>query len=500
MTKYHTILAGALLVTKLPLGGCEEAPQETSETSTAQPNIIYIIADDLGYGDLGSFGQENIQTPNLDRMAEQGMRLTQHYAGSTVCAPSRSVLLTGLHAGRTQIRGNNGVMPIGQYPLRYGTVTIAKLLQEAGYATGGFGKWGLGYPGSEGMPSYQGFDEFFGYLGQRRAHFYYPEFLFHDQGDKEPERVYLEGNVVDDTSPEHFQHPGSGPPIEKRHYSADVIHERAVGFMEEHGDEHFFLYYPSPIPHASITVPQETLELYLDDRGESIFSEEPRDPGHYTDQSMPKAAYAAMVTHLDSQVGELLDKLEEKGIAGETLVIFTSDNGSHVEGGYHYSMHESNGPLRGGKRDLYEGGIRVPTIAWWPGTIAAGSESDHISGFQDILPTFSELAGVTPPPGIDGISMVPALTGSGEQQTHDYLYWDFSEQGGKQAVRKGEWKAVRLHVSDEEEARTELYNLEDDVGEQNDLAGRYPEMVEELEEIMYHAYVPSHQFPLFSQD
>ncbi len=493
-------MAGALLVAQLPLAGCEEVPQETRETDPDPPNIIYVIADDLGYGDLGSFGQEHIRTPNLDRMAEQGMRLTQHYAGSTVCAPSRSVLLTGYHAGRTQIRGNSEVMPIGQYPLQYGTVTVSTLLQDAGYATGGFGKWGLGYPGSEGMPSYQGFDEFFGFLGQRRAHFFYPEFLFHDRRGEGAERVYLEGNVVDDSSPEHFQHPGSGPPIEKRHYSADVIHDRAVGFIEEHSDRPFFLYYPSQIPHASLTVPDETLQLYLNEEGESIFSEEPRDPGHYTDQPMPKAAYAAMITHLDGQVGELLDKLEAEGIAENTLVIFTSDNGSHSEGGYHYSMLESNGPLRGGKRDLYEGGIRVPTIAWWPGTISPGSESDHISGFQDMLPTFSELASVTPPPGINGISMVPTLLGSGNQQEHDYLYWDFPGQGGKQAIRKDDWKAVRLHVADEEETRTELYNLAEDIGEQNDLADHHPEMVAQMEELMRQAYVPSHQFPLFPGD
>ena len=478
--------------------GCESAlNEEPAENQT--PNIIYIIADDLGYGDLGSFGQQHIQTPNLDRMAEEGMKFTQHYAGSTVCAPSRSVLMTGFHSGRTQIRGNREQLPIGQYPLMYGTVTLSNLLQERGYATGAFGKWGLGYPGSSGVPSLQGFDEFFGFLGQRRAHFFYPEFLFHDVKGEELRRVYLDGNVVDDTPAwEGFEHPGSGKPIERAQYSADVIHEEAMRFLEENHDRPFFLFYPTQIPHASLTVPDETLQLYLDDDGNSIFVEEIHNFGHYTEQPMPKAAYAAMVTHLDQQTGEILDKLEELGIAENTLVIFTSDNGSHSEGGYHYSMLDSNGPLRGGKRDLYEGGIRVPTIAWWPGSIEPGAESDLISGFQDMLPTFAELAEAVPPPGIDGISIVPTLLGTGGQKVHEYLYWEFHEHGGKQAVRWGDWKAVRLNVrQNPDDAPVELYNLAEDIGEEHDVADRHPEIVGQMVEYMQEAHIPNKVFPLF---
>ena len=478
--------------------GCESAlNEEPAENQT--PNIIYIIADDLGYGDLGSFGQQHIQTPNLDRMAEEGMKFTQHYAGSTVCAPSRSVLMTGFHSGRTQIRGNREQLPIGQYPLMYGTVTLSNLLQERGYATGAFGKWGLGYPGSSGVPSLQGFDEFFGFLGQRRAHFFYPEFLFHDVKGEELRRVYLDGNVVDDTPAwEGFEHPGSGKPIERAQYSADVIHEEAMRFLEENHEHPFFLFYPTQIPHASLTVPDETLQLYLDDDGNSIFEEEIHNFGHYTEQPMPKAAYAAMVTHLDQQTGEILDKLEELGIAENTLVIFTSDNGSHSEGGYHYSMFDSNGPLRGGKRDLYEGGIRVPTIAWWPGSIQAGTESDLISGFQDMLPTIADLAGAVPPPGIDGISMVPTLLDTGGQKKHEYLYWEFHEHGGKQAVRWGDWKAVRLNVrQNPDDAPVELYNLTEDIGEENDVADRHPEIVGQMVEYMQEAHIPNKVFPLF---
>ena len=495
----HSVFLIVLLINLMAiLSGCELASNEES-TEIQKPNIIYIIADDLGYGDLGSFGQVHIQTPNLDRMADEGMKFTQHYSGSTVCAPARSVLMTGFHSGRTQIRGNREQMPIGQYPLMYGTVTIANLLQEQGYATGGFGKWGLGYPGSSGMPSLQGFDQFFGFLGQRRAHFYYPEFLFHDVKGEDLRQVNLDGNVVDDTpSWEGFQHPGSGKPIERVQYSADVIHNEAMRFIDDHHDRPFFLFYPTQIPHASLTVPDETLQLYLDEEGNSIFDEEIHDFGHYTEQPMPKAAYAAMVTHLDKQTGEILKKLEELGIAENTLVIFTSDNGSHVEGGYHYSMLNSNGPLRGGKRDLYEGGIRVPTIAWWPGSIDPGTESNLISGFQDMLPTFAELSGAVPPPGIDGISMVPTLLGTDGQQEHEYLYWEFHGQGGKQAVRWGDWKAVRLNVRDNlDDAPLELYNLGGDIGEENDVENDYPEIVAQMLEYMREAHIPNKVFPLF---
>lgn len=487
-----SVIASAAVCT-----GCN-VEQDSEPAEYQRPNIIYMIADDLGYGDLGSFGQENIQTPNLDRMAEEGMRFTRHYAGSTVCAPSRASLMTGLHTGHAPIRGNKEIMPIGQYPLQYGTVTIPKVLREAGYTTGGFGKWGLGYPDSEGQPSVQGFDRFFGLMCQRRSHFFYPEFLFDDVRGESVQCVTLDGNRVEDASRPNFERPGSGPPITRRHYSMDVITDEALSFIDQNSDGPFFLYYPSQIPHASLTVPDETMALYLDENGESIFDEDPTYPsGAYTEQSMPRAAYAAMVTHLDKHVGQIMDKLEEKGIAENTLVMFTSDNGSYTEGGYHYTMHNSNAPLRGGKRDLYEGGIRVPTIAWWPGMVEAGSTNDHISASWDMMPTFAELAGTRPPPSIDGISMVPALTGTGDQQQHEYLYWEFHEQGGKQAVRKGKWKAVRLDVRENPDAPIELYNLEEDIGEENNVADQYPDIIEDMDHIMKRAHTPSEIFPLF---
>ncbi len=332
----ESTLPGAAILFGILAGGCGTV-HENSLPDIKKPNIIYILADDLGYGDLGSFGQKNIMTPNLDRMAEEGMRFTSHYSGSTVCAPARAVLMTGLHTGHAPIRDNREIMPIGQYPLQYGTVTFPKILQEAGYTTGAFGKWGLGPPDSEGSPSLQGFDRFFGFLCQRRAHFFYPEFLFNVEPGKPAERVYLEGNKTEDASTENFQRPGSGPPIERGQYSADVMNSEALDFIDQNSNRPFFLYIPTQIPHASLTVPEDALALYLDENGESIFDEDTSQPfGNYTHQSMPLATYAAMVTRLDQYVGMILDKLEEKGIAENTLIIFTSDNGSYSEGGYHY--------------------------------------------------------------------------------------------------------------------------------------------------------------------
>ncbi|MDZ7718327.1 MAG: arylsulfatase [Balneolaceae bacterium] len=473
--------------------------QKSHKAEIQKPNIIYILADDLGYADLGSYGQENIKTPNLDRMAEEGLRFTQHYSGSTVCAPARSVLMTGLHSGHAPVRGNREHKPIGQAPFPYAVPTIAEVLQETGYTTGAFGKWGLGYPGSESTPSLQGFDIFFGFNGQRRAHFYYPEFLFLEKKGEEPIRVPLEGNRVENTSTEDFPHPGSGPPISAEIYAPEAIHERALSFIEENREQSFFLYYPSQIPHASLEVPEEYLEMYLDENGESIFEEEPTPQNHYVYTDKPAATYAAMVSYLDYQVGEILDRLEELQIAENTLVIFTSDNGSYSEGGYHYSMLNSNGDLRGGKRDLYEGGIRVPMIAWWPGRISVGQTSDHISAFQDIMPTFAELAGTNTPPGVDGISFVPELFGTGNQESHEYLYWEFPARGGKQAIRKGDWKAVRLDVRENRKAPIELYNLELDLGEENNIAEQHPDVVAKMDSIFQVEHVPSETFPLFNE-
>ncbi|MCK4750683.1 MAG: arylsulfatase, partial [Bacteroidales bacterium] len=365
----------------------------TKEKETL-PNIIYILADDLGYGDLSYLGQEHFKTPNIDRLAAQGMRFTQHYSGSTVCAPSRSALMTGLHTGHTPIRGNKGVKPEGQWPIADETFTLAELLKQKEYVTGAFGKWGLGGPGTEGDPINQGFDVFFGYNCQSLAHNYYPRHLLDNQ-----EKVLL------------FENEGNSKGI----YAPNLIHEKALEFLEEYSDGPFFMFYPSVIPHAELFAPEEYMEMY---RGkflpEKIY--EGADVGHsryriggYGSQPESHAAFAAMVSLLDVQVGEIMDKLLELGIERNTLVIFSSDNGPHLEGGADPDYFNSNGPYTGYKRDLYEGGIRVPTIASWPGKIKEGSSTDHISAFWDVYPTFAELTGQEILKEVDGISFLPVM-------------------------------------------------------------------------------------------
>ncbi len=445
----------------------------------AKPNIIYILADDLGYGDLSCYGQKHFKTTNIDRMAREGMLFTQHYAGCAVSAPSRSSLMTGQTTGHTPIRGNKEYANEGQWPLPEKTVTIPKLLKEAGYVTGGFGKWGLGYPGSEGDPNNQGFDKFYGFNCQRLAHNYYPSHLWDNQ-----EKVILEGN--------------SGDKFEE--YAPELIHQQALQFMEKNKDKPFFLYYPTTIPHAELRVPEKYLKKY---RGKflpekSFKGSSPGDKGFrngaYGSQPETHAAFAAMVTLLDKKVGEIFAKLKELGLEKNTLVIFSSDNGPHKEGGADPDYFDSNGPLKGYKRDLYEGGIREPMIAWWPGKIKKGSTSDLISAFWDVMPTLTEIAGVKAPENIDGISFLPTLLGKSDQKKHDYLYWEFHELGGRQAVRKGNWKLVRYHVQDPAKITTELYDLANDPGEITDVSKRHPEVVAELLKLMAQSRVPSDIF------
>ena len=486
MNRFRTVLPFVgLFIVVLALGGCQR--EGKAEQNEPRPNIILIVADDLGYGDLGAYGQQRIRTPNLDRMAREGLRFTQFYAGSTVCAPSRSVLMTGRHTGRTPIRGNNPVLPIGQKPLPDSSVTIAEVLQEAGYTTGAFGKWGLGAPGSEGVPHKQGFDRFFGYIGQRRAHFYWPEFLFGSTRDS-LRRVPLDGNRVDDTAPPDFLHPGSGPPLERGTHSHDAIMKEALQFIgaQSQSESPFFAYLPVTIPHASLSAPEAAFEPYTDAEGNSIFDEQPFPGDHYTEQPMPKAAYAAMVTHLDQGVGRIMERLEAEGVAENTLVLFTSDNGPHGAGGYDPAYFDSNGALRGMKRDLYEGGIRVPHIAWWPGRVEGGRRTDLPSYFADYKATFAALAGAASPETPNSISLVPTLLGtSAQQETHESLYWGFKN---KQAARRGKWKAVRQPMGS---GPTELYNLEEDPSESNNVAEAHPDVVQQMEAIMEREHTPS---------
>ena len=438
---------------------------------TGKPNIIFILADDLGYGDLGCYGQREILTPNLDRLAGEGVCFTEHYAGSTVCAPSRCCLMTGLHTGHSYIRGNREVRPMGQEPLPEGTLTVARLLKQAGYRTALIGKWGLGGPGSTGMPNSQGFEYFFGYLCQRHAHNYYPEFLFRNSA-----RVALPGNVM----PEPKNPDGSGVAAEKTTYSPDLLTAEALSFIERNSSRPFFLYLPFTIPHANDEAGDHGLEVPSD--------------APYSGKSWPQQEknFAAMVTRLDRDIGRLLYRVKELGLDENTLVIFSSDNGPHREGGQDPEFFDSSGPLRGIKRDLYEGGIRVPLIARWPGRIEAGGESNHVSAFWDFLPTAAEIAGAEVPLEVDGISYLPALLG-GIQREHEFLYWEFHEGGASgQAVRMGRWKAVRLLPS----APLKLYDLSSDLGERNDVAADNPEVVKKIGDYLAGARSESIIWPL----
>ncbi|WP_138476634.1 arylsulfatase [Dyadobacter bucti] len=446
-----------------------------------RPNIIFILADDLGYGDVGFNGQKLIKTPNIDRLAKEGAKFSQFYSGTSVCAPSRSSLLSGLHTGHTYIRGNRGVQPEGQQPIADSVITIAEVLKKAGYATGAFGKWGLGPVGSEGDPNKQGFDQFYGYNCQTLAHRYYPNHLWDNQ-----KKIVLEAN-------HNLLH--------NKEYAPDLIQKKALEFVDsKNGKEPFFLFLPYILPHAELIVPDDSIFQYYKGK----FPEKPHKGadygpnatrGGYASQEHPHAAFAAMVSRLDLYVGEILAKLKEKGLDKNTLVIFTSDNGPHVEGGADPKFFNSSGGFRGVKRDLYEGGMREPFAACWPGVIKPGTTHDHIGAFWDMLPTFAELAGTKVTSNTDGISIVPTLTGKGAQKKHDFLYWEFHEQGGRQAVRQGNWKAVRLKASTNPEGPVELYDLSKDPAETTDIASKHPEKARELGGIMNRSHVPSALFP-----
>jgi arylsulfatase A-like enzyme len=448
--------------------------RESRAAASRPPNIIFIMADDLGYGDLGCYGQKLIQTPQIDQMAREGMRLTQFYAGSTVCAPSRSVLMTGQHMGHTYVRGNaGGDMRI--QTLRDKDVTVAEVLKAAGYATALCGKWGLGdaVAGNTGLPNDQGFDFFYGYLNQVHAHNYYPEFLWRNK-TKVPLR-----NTVVRSERSYGGFPG-GYATKRVDYSHDLICTEARKFIRARRDRPFFLYLALTIPHANNE----------GTRGTGNGQEVPA-YGIYADKpwSDPDKGQAAMITRLDGDVGRLLRMLRELGIDRQTLVMFTSDNGPHHEGGNHPELFHPSGPLRGMKRDLYEGGIRVPMIVWWPGTTPAGTVSDEIGYFGDLMATAAELAGVEPPEECDSISFVPTITGHPQQQkSHAYLYWEFYEGPGKQAVRADQWKAVRIPMRN---GKTQLYDLSQDIAEAHDVAAEHPGIVQRMERIMNEAHVPN---------
>lgn len=432
-----------------------------AQVSARPPNIIFILADDLGYGDLGSYGQERIQTPNLDTLAAEGVRFTQFYSGSTVCAPARNVFMTGQHVGRVLIRGN------AKIDLRPEDVTVAEVLKAAGYRTALVGKWGLGGEGSLGVPRAQGFDEFFGYLDQGHAHNYYTDFLVRNET-----RVPLR-NVVPNPGPY-----GQGVATEKVEYSADLLADEAVGYVDRApADQPFFLYFAPTLPHANNEARQEGMEV--------------PDYGLYEQEAwpLPQKGLAAMITRLDDTVGRLVATLERRGLADDTIIFFSSDNGPHREGGNDPDFFDSNGPVRGIKRDLYDGGIRVPLIVRWPGRVPAGTTADHVGYLGDFMATAAELAGIPPLSNLDSISLLPAALGeAGRQRAHDFLYWEFYEGGSAQAVRFGNWKAVRAPMFT---GPIELYDLTTDLGETQNVAGSNPAVVERAVEILDQAHEPT---------
>ncbi|TWU57055.1 Arylsulfatase [Rubripirellula tenax] len=463
------------------------------------PNVVFILADDLGYRELGSFGQAKIRTPNLDRLAASGMRLTQHYSGNAVCAPSRCVLLTGKHPGHAFVRDNRSTPPEGQYPIPDDEVTLHELMKRVGYVTGAFGKWGLGGPGSTGVPLSQGVDRFVGYLCQSKAHTYYPDSIW-DDGQPMPlantPPIPGHAGLAKDADPND---PQSYDVFKGQDYAPDRINAAALDFVRTNKDTPFFLYYPSVIPHVALHVPEEELKPYL----KLGWNDPPftRDGGGYTPHFTPRAAYAAMISRLDRYVGNLLALLDELDLTDNTIVVFTSDNGTtHLGEEVDYKFFDSVGELRGLKGSLYEGGVRVPTIVRWPGHVTPGSVSDHVSGFEDWVPTLLEVVGGAEviPNAIDGISMLPTLVGK-SQPERPYLYREFAGYGGQQSIRVGDWKAIRQSMT-KGNLEVELYNLSDDVGESNNVASEHPKVVEEMAAMMSSVRTPSSEFPLIPLD
>ncbi|KXX69153.1 arylsulfatase [Flammeovirga sp. SJP92] len=492
LLRNKTLKVITVLAVVFGVSSCATPHKKSVEKEIKQPNIIYILADDAGWGDFSCYGQEKFSTPNIDALAESGIRFTDHYAGSSVCAPSRSALLTGQHTGHTPIRGNKEVLPEGQVPIPGDTYSLPKMLKNEGYVTGMFGKWGLGYPQSEGAPNAQGFDEFYGYNCQRLAHTYYPLYLRHN-GTKVPLSANADGHMT---------------------YTHDMIHEQALSFIDQNKEKPFFLYLPYTIPHAEMVVPQDSIFQKFKEKypqGKPFVSKANHDPslshedrfykGVYGDQEYPRAAFATMMHYLDNAVGDVMQKVKEHGLEENTIIIFSSDNGPHKEGGADPYYFNSFGPFKGVKRDLYEGGIRVPMIVSWPKTIAEKTVSDHPSAFWDVLPTVADIVGVeiTADKKIDGISFLPTLLGETKnQKEHDYLYWEFHEKGGRRAVRMGDWKAVQYNLK--KKKKIEIYDLSKDPSESNNLAKQHPELVKKAQKIFDEARTSSKEFPFQAEN
>lgn len=505
MHQNRIMISNKILTSLLILGmfvfSCKnKSEKEEASVEKQSPNIIYILADDLGYAEIGAYGQEKIETPNIDALAKEGMRFTQHYTSAPVCAPARYMFLTGKHAGHAYIRGNHewrergdvwSYMAMakdstleGQKPVPENTLTLGHRLQEVGYETGIIGKWGLGAPHTKSIPNDMGFDFFYGYNCQRQAHTYYPLHLY-----KNRNRVHL----ANDTVAPNTKLPKGADPNDPNSYAAynlkdyapDLMFEEITRFVEQNTDKPFFLYWATPIPHVAIQAPQRWVDYYIDKFGE----EDPYlgDKGYFPHKN-PRAGYAAMISYLDDNIGKLVQQLKDEGIYDNTLIIFTSDNGPSYAGGADPKFFESAKPFDGdygrGKGFVYEGGIRVPMIASWPDHIKAGSSSNHISSHYDMLATFGAIAGYDTPTDSDGISMLPALLSEGNQKIHEFMYWEFPEYGGQVAIRMGDWKVIRQNLKDDKKEPTlELYNLKEDPMETTNLAETHPKIIEKAAKI-----------------
>lgn len=476
---------------------CPSAP---ADQPIDAPNIIFILADDLGYREAGCFGQERIKTPYLDRLAAAGMKLTQHYCGNAVCAPSRCVLMTGQHPGHATIRSNKAAPPEGQAPIPEEDITVGELLQQAGYVTGAFGKWGLGGPDSCGQPNDQGFDRFFGYLCQSHAHSYYPSYLRSDRGVVELNNNPAINGHANFKKNDDKTDPRAYDQFKGTDYAPDHINREVLNFIRTNKDEPFFCYYPTVIPHVALHVPDEDLQPYLAEGWNDPPFTKQKGYG-YTPHYSPRAAYAAMITRMDQYIGNVLNLLDELELTENTVVIFSSDNGTtHLKLEVDYDFFKSVGELRGLKGSLYEGGVRVPTIVRWPGQVKPGTSSNFVSGFEDWMPTMLEVAGHQEivPDHCDGISLVPTLKGAAQPE-REFLYREFAGYGEQQTIRVGKWKAVRQNLR-KGKIQTELYNIENDIGETTDLAHSHPEVVQRLESMMAAQHVPSELFPIKAID
>lgn len=501
-------------MTAVALAGCSD----NTAKNTTRPNIIFIIGDDLGYSDLGCYGQKIIETPNIDSLARRGIRFTNYYSGSPVSAPSRCSLLTGKHSGHSFIRGNHEWAERGdvwnyeamekdpslegQFPIPAGTVTFSKTLKSAGYTTACIGKWGLGAPFSEGAPENQGFDLFFGYNCQRQAHTYYPAHLWRND-----RKVPLSNNLI---SPHSNELDGNKDPLDpasyarytQKDYAPALMLDEALGYIRQSKDKPFFLHFTTTLPHVSLQAPAEWVEKYH----QKIGDEKPYfEKSGYTPCRYPMATYAAMVSYLDYQVGCMVQELKKLGIYDNTVIIFTSDNGPVTTGGANSQFFQNASPFNPAagrlKGTVYEGGIHVPLIITWPAVISKSSVNEHICAAWDFFPTFCDLSETPVPEGIDGISLYPLITGKGEQKKHEYLYWEFPERRGQQAVRFGDWKGIRDSTKDGR-MKISLFNLASDITEENDVADANPEIVKRIEEIMLKEHLNPEiaRFDIFSKN